>query len=136
MRTTIAAIVLAASLAACGRTAGPGDGGDQNLTFQQLVESPQDYDGSSVRFETGYLSGFEISVLTSGFAESYPPQATRPSIWVEAPAPDGECIETAQGTVWSEHVVAQGTFRYDADTGFGHLGAYDMTLEDAMLTCG
>jgi hypothetical protein len=37
--------------------------------------------------------------------------------------------------VWAEDVTATGTFRYDPDGGFGHLGAYDMALEDARVTC-
>lgn len=115
-------------LAACG-------GAADAPSFSALVERPADFDGESITIESGYYGAFEVSVLTSGFAESFPPQPVEPLIWVGA-SPEGECLQDAGGMAsFAERVEATGTFRYDPDKGFGHLGAYDMTLEDARLTC-
>jgi hypothetical protein len=119
-----------ALLVGCG-SAGPGS---SPPTFEDLVRDPGSYDGRHIELDTGYLTSFEVSVLTSGFAESYPPQPTRPMIWVSGSPPD-RCLERASGTAWSESVRAEGTFVYRPDGGLGHVGAYTMALEDAVLTC-
>lgn len=124
-------LTVAALLSAC---AGGSDGGD-TLSYEALVESPDDHEGQRVTIEAGYFAAFEISVLTSGFAESYPPQPVEPLIWVAA-GPPVECLEQADGGVrWAERVEASGVFRYDPERGFGHLGTYDMALEGARITC-
>jgi hypothetical protein len=107
---------------------------DDFLTLQAVSADPEAYDGQPVRLESGYYGAREASVLTPGFAESYPPQPMEPMVWVGA-APPASCLEEAQGITWAERVIAQGTFRYDEGEGFGHLGQYDMALEDAILTC-
>lgn len=108
------------------------------LPIERVIADPARYDDQPVRIRGYYLSSFETSVLTDKLAESYPPQAGQPSIWVVAPAPEGPCLEQSSGDVaaasWGP-VVAEGSFLYQAEGGFGHLGAYTMTLEDASLNC-
>ena len=124
-------ILLGALIAALAGCAGSGD----RPTFAAMTESPADYDGEKVTVEAGFYGGFEVSVLTSGFAESFPPQPIEPLVWVGA-GPSEECLQDAEGRVrWAERVEASGTFRYDPGGGFGHLGAYEMALEDARITC-
>jgi hypothetical protein len=106
---------------------------DDLLTLQAVTADPSAYDGRPVRLESGYYAAREASVLTPGFAESYPPQPLEPVVWVGAAPPSG-CLEEAAGVAWAERVIAEGIFRYDAG-GFGHLGRYDMALENATLTC-
>lgn len=107
---------------------------DDLLTLQAVTADPEAYDGRPVRLESGYYAAREASVLTPGLAESYPPQPLEPMVWVGAAPPSG-CLEEAEGIAWAERVFAEGTFRYDAGEGFGHLGQYDMALENATLTC-
>lgn len=123
------AIAAALLLAGCAGTSGDGE-----VSLAIVLEQPEEYDGERIAFEAGYYGGFEVSVLTSGFAESYPPQPMEPQVWVDA-GPGEECLERAETVVWAERVRASGVFRYDPERGFGHLGAYDMALEDATLTC-
>ena len=132
----IVGAALGIALVACGGSATerPPEG-PAEVSFEQLVEDPGRWTGSEISVESGYLASFEVSVLTSGFAESYPPQPTQPQVWVEGAAPTGPCVEEARGTTWAEAVVATGTFTYRADGGLGHLGTYDMALEDATLAC-
>jgi hypothetical protein len=84
--------------------------------------------------EAAYYGSFEVSVLTSGFRESFPPQPIDPLVWVGVGPPE-RCLEEAEMATWSDRVVAEGTFRHDPDGGLGHLGGYDMAIEDAALTC-
>lgn len=107
---------------------------DDLLTLQAVTSDPSQYDGRPVRLEGGYYAAREASVLTPGFAESYPPHPLEPAVWVGAAPPSG-CLEEAEGIAWAERVIAEGIFRYDAGEGFGHLGQYDMALENATLTC-
>jgi hypothetical protein len=132
----IAAAALALALVGgCARDAPPGpDPQPEPPTFEELVGSPQAYDGRRVRVEAGYYGAFEISVLTSGFRESFPPQPIDPLVWVGA-APPERCLEQEDTVAWSDRVVAEGTFRYEPDGGLGHLGGYAMAIEDASLTC-
>jgi hypothetical protein len=134
MRGITAALLVALLAAGCAERSGPAGGGPQKVTFEELTRRPEAYDGGSVEVEAGYYAAFEVSVLTSGFAESYPPQPVEPTIWVAATPPD-ECLQRADGITWADTVRATGTFRYDPDNGFGHLGAYRMTLEDVSLDC-
>ena len=116
------------ALAACG-------GSGEQVTFAEMTANPADHDGQRVTVDAGYYGAFEVSVLTSGFAESFPPQPMDPLVWVSAGPPE-DCLEDAEGGIrWAEAVEASGVFRYDPEKGFGHLGAYDMTLQDATITC-
>jgi hypothetical protein len=109
-------------------------GGEEELTLAAVLDDPDGYDGERVTFEAGYYGAFEVSVLTPGFAESFPPQPMEPQIWVNA-GPSEECLQREERSAWAERVRASGVFRYSAERGFGHLGAYEMALEDATLTC-
>ena len=125
-------VVLLAALCGCGEGAGPSSTGPVSL--QRVVDDPGAYDGERVEVTAGYFSSFEVSVLTTGFAESYPPQPMDPEVWVGASPPD-DCLEVAEGASWSEDVVATGTFHFEDGGGFGHVGAYRMELEGATLRC-
>jgi hypothetical protein len=119
---------LVAVLAACAGSSG-------QVTFAELTESPGDHDGEVVAFEAGYYGAFEESVLTSGFAESFPPQPMKPLIWVNGGPPE-DCLQDAEGGVrWAERVEASGTFRYEPGGGLGHLGVYEMALDVERIAC-
>jgi hypothetical protein len=124
----------AALLVACADAGQPPDR-QEAQPLQDVVADPAAFDGATVRLRASYFSSFEISVLTTGFAESHPPQPVDPLVWVVAGPPD-RCLERAQGAAWAETVIAFGTFRYDPEGGFGHLGDYRMALENATLACG
>lgn len=126
LKRTLVLVVLALAVPACSKASAS--------TIQDLVADPAAFDGQEVRVTTGYLSSFEVSVLTSGFAESYPPQAMEPTVWVDVGL-SGPCVEEAKGVSWSEDAIASGVFSYEPDGGFGHLGAYKMILENATLSC-
>jgi hypothetical protein len=135
MRGIVIAALSAVMVATgCAARSGPTDEGPRRVTFEELTRRAEAYDGRTVRVEAAYFGAFEISVLTSGFAESFPPQPVEPTIWVVA-TPPRECLQKAEGATWADAVRATGTFRYDPDDGFGHLGAYRMALADASLTC-
>lgn len=124
-------ILLGAVLVTSVACAGPSD----RPTFAAVTESPGDYDGQRVTVQAGYYGAFEVSVLTSGFTESFPPQPVEPLVWVGAGPPE-ECLQDSEGRVrWADRVQASGVFRYDPQGGFGHLGAYEMALDDARITC-
>lgn len=125
----IATVALGLALSGC---AGPAE--DRPLDLSRVTADPETYEGERVDLMAGYYGAFEVSVLTQGFAESYPPQPMEPQVWVTA-GPGRDCIERAETVVWAERVRATGVFRYDPDGGFGHLGAYEMALEDATVSC-
>jgi hypothetical protein len=131
MRRTIALLLWAGLLVGCADRATPGDTG---LDLAKVTADPGAYKGQSVTVRAGYYASFETSVLTAGFAESYPPQPVEPLVWVIG-GPPARCTEAADGARWADEVVATGTFRFDREGGFGHLGGYRMALEDARLTC-
>ena len=127
------------AIAAAGLLMGCAEGGPPGLlsapvTLRDVAVDPEAYDDGDVRIQAAYFSSFEVSVLTTGFAESHPPQPVEPLVWVVASPPD-RCLERAAGAAWADAVIASGTFRYDPDGGFGHLGEYEMALQDATLTC-
>jgi hypothetical protein len=127
------AIVIASAglLFTCAEASKPRD---SNQALQDVTADPSAFDDASVRLRAAYFSSFEVSVLTTGFAESHPPQPVEPLVWVVASPPD-RCLQRAGGAAWADAVVASGTFRYDPEGGFGHLGEYEMALQDARLTC-
>lgn len=107
------------------------------VTFRlpDLTEDPGGFNGERVKIIGGYYTAFEVSVLTSGFEETSPPKLLGPLVWVLSSPPE-ECLMTAEkGARFAESVEATGIFRYDPDGGFGHLGAYEIALEDATITC-
>ena len=133
MCRTIAVAVITLSLFACGRTHESGAGRDGPVALAEVLADPDSFDGRRIEISSGYFSSFEVSVLTSGFAESYPPQPIEPLVWVNA-GPPRSCLDIADRVTWSERVVAEGVFRTGG--GFGHLGEYEFELEEATLRCG
>ena len=110
---------------------------EELITFRlpDLTEDPGGFNGERVKIIGGYYGAFEMSVLTSGFEESSPPQPVGPLVWVLSTPPE-DCLQTAEmGVRFAENVEATGIFRYDPDGGFGHLGAYEIALDDATISC-
>ena len=126
------AIATAGLLLGCADASEPRD---SSQALQDVTADPSAFDEAPVRLRAAYFSSFEVSVLTTGFAESHPPQPVEPLVWVVASPPDG-CLDRAAGAAWADAVVAWGTFHYNPEGGFGHLGEYEMTLQDATLKCG
>lgn len=124
-------IATAGLLLGCAQASEPRD---NPQALQDVTADPSAFDDAPVRLRAAYFSSFEVSVLTTGFAESHPPQPVEPLVWVVASPPD-RCVERAAGTAWADAVVAGGTFRYEPQGGFGHLGEYEMALQEATLTC-
>lgn len=112
----------------------PQDDGATPSTLRQVLANRRAFDDRTVSVRAAYFSSFEVSVLTTGFAESHPPQPVEPVVWVDVAPPD-RCLDRTRDAAWAESVVASGQFRFDPNSGFGHLGAYDMALEDATLSC-
>jgi hypothetical protein len=131
MGRPIAVLLAAAVMTGCAQRAEPRS---EEIELAEVTADPETYDGERITVRAGYYGSFEVSVLTTGFAESHPPRPVDPVVWVAAAPPAG-CTDEAPGVAWAEDVTATGRFRYDPDGGFGHLGAYDMALEDARLTC-
>lgn len=124
-------LVVVGLLVACGNGS---PGGSAPPSFSEVVENAEAYDGKTVRMDAAYYSSFEISVIASGLTETDPPQPVQPLVWVGT-APGDECLEQSEGSAWADTVEASGTFRYDPERGFGHLGDYEMVIEDAKLLC-
>jgi hypothetical protein len=129
MRRWLTVGLLAAT--ACAATSDP----SERTPLRAVIDEREAYAGERVVVTAAYYGSFEVSVLVTGFAESNPPQPVEPLVWVNAVPPE-DCTERTRDATWAESIVASGTFEYDPDAGFGHLGAYDMALRDAALTCG
>ena len=129
------AVVIASAVLLLGCAEGTGNGLlTAPVPLREVAADPEAFDDGPVRIRASYYSSFEISVLTAGLAESHPPQPVEPLVWLVASPPD-RCLERAAGAAWADAVVASGTFRYDPEGGFGHLGQYEMALQDATLAC-
>ena len=126
----VAAALLVLAVA-CGTEDGPV--GVREVEMEDVLADPAGHDGERLRFTAFYVGSFEQSVLTAALAESYPPQAAQPSIWVDA-QPEGDCLISDAGVTWGE-VVAEGILRHDEEGGLGHLGVFTMQLVDARLAC-
>jgi hypothetical protein len=129
MRRLVAVGLLTAT--ACAATPDP----SERTPLRAVVDEPEAYSGERVVVTAVYYGSFEVSVLATGFAESDPPQPVEPLVWVNAVPPE-DCTERTRDATWARSIIATGTFEHDPDAGFGHLGAYDMALRDATLTCG
>lgn len=133
MRRSIA--LMTAAVLATGACGSEEDGSPlQEVRFDDLMERPEAFDRRLVRLEAGVVRSDGVTLLTSAFAESFPPQAVEPTIFVRAALPTGDCITRTEGVAWGR-VHAQGRFRYEPDGEFGPLGVLPMALRDARLSC-
>ena len=125
-------------LTSCADATGPRSGDGEPIPLQEVIDDPDAFDGQRITIAAGYFGAFEVSVLTTGFAESFPPQPMEPLVWVGV-SPVGPCLQIAaddgHGESWADRVVATGTFAFEPEGGFGHLGMYDMQLADARIRC-
>lgn len=115
-------------------------------SLQDLIADPKRFDGREVTVTAAYYGSFERTVLVTALTRSHPPQPAGTEVWVDA-EPSGPCLQRddkARGVRWAHQVRASGTFRHDPKVdpknptpgrGFGHLGAYAMTIESATLSC-
>ena len=126
-------VLLLATACAGGQEAAPGSS-SAPLTVEEVAADPEAYAGERIRIRAGYYAAREASVLTPGFAESYPPQPMDPQIWVVATPPDA-CLQRAETVAWADRVVAEGTLRFQEGGGLGHLGSYELALDDARISC-
>lgn len=106
----------------------------EDVRLRHVLERPEAFDGRLVRLEAAVVRTDDVTLLTPGLAESYPPQAVEPTIYVGASLPDGGCITRAEGVAWGE-VRAEGRFRHEEEGAFGPLGVLPMALRDARLSC-
>ncbi|MGH2685332.1 MAG: hypothetical protein ACRDJP_07700 [Actinomycetota bacterium] len=131
-------LLVAWMMASCADAPGPASGGGDPIPLQEVVDDPGSFDGQRITVTGGYFGAFEVSVLTTGFAESFPPQPIDPLVWVGG-SPAGPCLQIAaddgHGESWATRVVATGTFGFEPGGGFGHLGMYEMQLADARIRC-
>lgn len=118
---------------ACAEGAAPSQA--RVVPFRELVANPEGFDGERVTVRAAYYSSFEVSVLTSGVADTDPPTPRESLLWVAASPPDQCLVAGEAGAFWAKRVVATGLFRHDPRGGFGHLGAYPMTIQDVRLSC-
>ena len=84
----------------------------QRVSVEEALEGERD--GDVLIVEGGLLADGETVRLCSAFAESYPPQCGRPSLFVEGldlATIDG--VETASGISWKEGVSLTGLLRDD-----------------------
>lgn len=99
------------------------------------MADPDAFDGERITVRAAYYSSFEVSVLTSDVADTDPPSPRESLLWVAASPPE-ECLVAGEaGAFWAKRVIATGLFRHDPGGGFGHLGAYPMTIQNVRLSC-
>lgn len=126
-------LILSASVLSC---TGP------NVTFEDLLSSPEKYNGKDITLEGFYFGGFEASVFSEalksyGYADGQlAPEG--PTIWVEGEIPkdvfDGLYKQQQNG--YNERygkLRISGKFQYGQ--GYGHLGRfnYQITVKRAEL---
>lgn len=130
----ISALVVAVGLivASCGED--PSSGPPFRGELARVLADPEAFDGRRVEVRAWLVERLEAQVLTSGLAESYPPQAVEPTVWLRASRPLGACLTSDAGTSWGR-VRASGVFRYEPRGAFGPLGVLPMALVDASLAC-
>ena len=129
-------LMLSASVLSCS---GWGIGG-RYVTFQQLLASPEKYNGQNVTLEGFYFHGWEVSCLSetlgpSGYAEGHlVPKGEL--VWVEGGIPrevyDG--LNSQQMTGYIEHygkVRVSGIFQYGGR--YGHVGGYSYQITPARV---
>lgn len=126
-----AALIVAA---ACGGGEDPRGEEVFRGRLARVVEDPASFDGRRVVVRAYYVAELDQTVLTVGLAESYPPQAIEPRVWVTALEPEDGCLSSDAGVTWGE-VLADGRFRYDPEGRLGPLGVWTMELQDAGLRC-
>ena len=107
----------------------------QNVTFEQLLSSPEKYNGKHVTIEGFYFSGFEVCVLSeildySGYAKGHlVPKGGL--IWVEGGIPqevyEGLYQQQMMGpTERYGKIKVSGKFQYGGR--YGHLGGHSYQL--------
>ena len=107
----------------------------QNVTFDELFSSPDQYNGRDILLEGFYFHGWETIVLSeklepTGRAEGHLwPQGQK--IWIEGSIPEGIFDQLYQQEVLGPierfgKLRIEGAFQYGA--GYGHLGGYNAQI--------
>jgi len=114
---------------------GCGHDKDQEVTFQELLANPSEYDGKRITIVGFYFQGFEVSVIAenleySGYAEGHlvPKGETT---WIEGGIPreilNGLYLQSMMGPEERfGKVRVTGTFEYGEK--YGHLGGYNSQI--------
>ena len=94
-----------------------------NVSYCEMLEHPEIYEGRLIRVRGSYRSGFEISALYGREC-----QDAKDSAWLELEVPDKLCtgskkIETSGCAGKITNVLVVGRF-YGAEGHYGHLRAY------------
>lgn len=128
--------LLLLTLALLGSSCGGADGGVEAFRgpIQRVLEDPAAFHGKRVEVRAWYVERSDEQLLSSGLAESYPPQPVEPTVWISASEPEGDCLASDIGVTWGR-VVATGTFHLDERGAFGPFGVLPMTLSGARLAC-
>jgi len=102
----------------------------REVSFNELISNPEDYNGKNVCFEGIYVSGFEAnSIGASTYEKDGFIYLTEPSIWVE----EQDVIKSEENCFSNEEIPFQfcdvracGEFIYGE--GFGHVGGYEHVI--------
>ena len=104
-----------------------------DVDIDDLLSSPQSYQGEEICTEGVYASGFEINALgASTYQRGDAVYLTEPVIWLERAEIRSSADCSSSGTtppVQFCRVTACGFFEYGGN--YGHVGAYDYQLRGA-----
>jgi len=103
----------------------------QEVTLNQLLANPDQYNGRYVTLEGFYFKGFEIIVLSekleySGYAEGHLVPEGRMA-WIEGEIPEevyGNLYQQQMMGPWERYGKVRVTGRFEYGAEYGHLGAY------------
>jgi len=114
---------------------GCGQDRNQEVTFQELLANPSEYDGKSITLEGFFFQGFEVQVIAemldySGYAEGHLiPKGEM--IWIEGGIPK----EVYDG-LYQQHMMGpeerygkvKVTGKFEYGEKYGHLGGYNSQI--------
>jgi len=112
-----------------------GHGKDQEVTFQELLANPTEYNGKGITIVGFYFQGFEVSVICenleySGYAEGHLVPKSE-MVWIEGGIPSDVYNQLYQQQIMGPEerfgkVRVTGTFEYGEK--YGHLGGYNSKI--------
>ena len=116
-------------------TLGCGQDKNREITFQELLANPSEYDGKDITLEGFFFHGFEIQVIAemldySGYAEGHLiPKGEM--IWIEGGIP-----KEVYDNLYQQHMMGPDerfgkvkvTGRFEYGDKYGHLGGYNSQI--------